>query len=121
MLKIILIICGTLSVGLGFIGIILPGLPTTPFLLAAAGCYARSSDRLYEKLLNSRRFGPFIRRFQEERALSRRTKLKILIMMWTMIALSGTFALTATVGRIVLFLLGLAGTSSILLIKNSPS
>lgn len=105
--------------GLGFIGILLPGLPTTPFLLVAAGCYARSSDRLYNQLLNSRRFGPFIRRFQEERAIPRRVKVRSILIMWTMILLSGLTVITGTTGRIVLATLGAIGTLSILMIKSS--
>ena len=117
--KAALIILGTLSVGMGFLGILLPGLPTTPFLLVAAGCYARSSDRLYNRLLNSRRFGPFIRRFREERAIPRGTKVRALVMMWAMIMLSGVTVITGLTGRIVLAALGAVGTLSILLIKTS--
>ena len=117
--KTVLIICGSLSVGLGFIGILLPGLPTTPFLLVAAGCYARSSDRLYRKLLNSRRFGPLIRRYREERAIPRRIKLRSILIMWSMILLSGLTVITGITGRIVLAALGAIGTLSILLIKSS--
>ena len=117
--KTVLIICGSLSVGLGFIGILLPGLPTTPFLLVAAGCYARSSDRLYRKLLNSRRFGPLIRRYREERAVPRRIKLRSILIMWSMILLSGLTVITGITGRIVLAALGAIGTLSILLIKSS--
>ena len=117
--KTVLIICGSISVGLGFIGILLPGLPTTPFLLVAAGCYARSSDRLYSKLLNSRRFGPLIRRYREERAIPRRIKLRSILIMWSMILLSGLTVITGITGRIVLAALGVIGTLSILLIKSS--
>ncbi len=121
MVKAALIIVGTLSVGLGFLGILLPGLPTTPFLLVAAGCYARSSDRLYTKLLNSRRFGPFIRRFREDRAIPRKTKVQAIVMMWSMILLSGLTVLTGISGRIILAALGTLGTLSILLIRTSDS
>ena len=119
MTKALLIIIGSLSVGLGFIGILLPGLPTTPFLLVAAGCYARSSDRLYHKLLNSRRFGPFIRRFQEDQSIPKRIKVRSILIMWSMILLSGLTVITGLSGRIVLAALGVIGTSSILLIKSS--
>lgn len=121
MQKAILILIGSLSVGLGFLGILLPGLPTTPFLLVAAGCYARSSDRLYTKLLNNRRFGPFIRRFREERAIPRKTKVQAIVMMWSMILLSGLTAITGTGGRLILAALGALGTVSMLLIRTSDS
>ena len=65
MLKILLIAIGSFFLILGFIGILIPGLPTTPFLLLSAACYFRSSDRLYSWLLNHKIFGKYIRNFRE--------------------------------------------------------
>lgn len=56
---------GMLCVGLGAIGVVLPGLPTTPFLVLAAVCFLRSSRRLYERVLANRAFGPSVRAFME--------------------------------------------------------
>ena len=65
---------GFLSIGLGAIGAVLPLLPTVPFMILAAFCFARSSPRLEAKLLNHRHFGPHIRRWRERGAISRRGK-----------------------------------------------
>jgi len=116
--KALLIIVGSLFVGLGFVGVILPGLPTTPFLLVAAGCYAKSSDRFYKRLINSRTFGPMIRQYRERRSLPKRIKVRAIVMMWTMISLSGIFAITGTTGRIILFVCGLIGMFSVLSVKT---
>jgi uncharacterized membrane protein YbaN (DUF454 family) len=62
-IRILLVIAGTLFVGLGIIGIFIPVLPTTPFLLLAAACYARSSRKFHEWLLNNRWFGDYIRNY----------------------------------------------------------
>ena len=62
-----LLICGTLSLALGMIGIFVPLLPTTCFLLLAAWCYARSSPRLYDRLLRARWIGDYLRRYRDER------------------------------------------------------
>ena len=67
---------GLLSLAAGAVGIILPGLPTTPFILLSAFCFARSSDRFLSWLTNSECFGPIIREWQENRALPSR-KVKI--------------------------------------------
>lgn len=63
-------VLGFLFLGLGFIGVFLPLLPTTPFILLAAGCFARSSERWYNWLLNNRTFGPMIRNWQQYRCIS---------------------------------------------------
>jgi uncharacterized membrane protein YbaN (DUF454 family) len=65
---------GWVSLALGIAGIPLPLLPTTPFLLLAAFCFAEGSDRLHDWLVNHVHFGPPIRRWREHRAISRRTK-----------------------------------------------
>ena len=68
------LIAGFVSIGLGTIGAFLPLLPTVPFMILAAFCFARSSPRLEAKLLDHRHFGPHIRRWRERRAISRRGK-----------------------------------------------
>lgn len=65
---------GWLMVALGFIGAMLPVMPTTVFLIAAAGCFARSSPRFERWLLDHPRFGPVLRAWRAEGAISRRTK-----------------------------------------------
>lgn len=76
----ILIMAGTASLGLAVVGLVLPVLPSTPFLLLAAACYARASDRLHRWLLGNRYFGPSIERWQTSRTISPRAK-------WTAIPL----------------------------------
>jgi len=72
-------------VGLGTLGIFVPLLPTTPFLLLAAACFVRSSDRLHDRLMNHRVYGPIIRGFREHRALPASSKVTILVFTWTAI------------------------------------
>jgi len=73
-MRIFLLSAGTGFVVLGVIGIVVPGLPTTPFLLLAAACYARSSSRFYHWLLSNRLFGPSIRQWRETRSIPRKSK-----------------------------------------------
>lgn len=68
------LLSGFLFVALAALGAVLPVLPTTPFLLAAAACFARSSQRFYDRLLASRMFGPLIRDWREHRILPVRAK-----------------------------------------------
>jgi len=82
---------GTLFLLLGLFGLFLPVLPTTPFLLLAAACYARSSRRIFNWLLNNPSFGPLIREWREHRAMPYRAKRTALILIALSFAISITF------------------------------
>jgi uncharacterized membrane protein YbaN (DUF454 family) len=71
----ILIAFGLLSVGLAVLGMFLPVLPTTPLLLLALACFARSSERLHGWLLSHRAFGPVLKNWHETRSMPRRAKI----------------------------------------------
>ena len=86
-------IAGTICVVLGAIGIVLPILPTTPFLLAAAACYYKSSERMHRWLLNNKWFGEYIRNYQEGRGLTKKTKITALTVLWVTIGFSTVFML----------------------------
>ena len=69
------LLLGLTSLALGVIGIVLPLLPTTPFLLLSAFCFARSSDRLHGWLVTHRLFGPMIDNWHRHRAIARSAKM----------------------------------------------
>jgi uncharacterized membrane protein YbaN (DUF454 family) len=73
---------GSLFVGLGVMGMFLPLLPTTPFLLLAAACYARGSKRIHTWLLNHPWFGETIRRYQGGHGIPRKARNKTMISAW---------------------------------------
>lgn len=79
---------GLFFVGLAMLGAVLPILPTTPFLLVAAACFAKSSPYLYNKLLSNKVFGPLIRDWREHRAIPRRGKKIALLSMLLAVAWS---------------------------------
>jgi uncharacterized membrane protein YbaN (DUF454 family) len=121
MVRITLIIVGTLFLALGAVGAVVPGLPTTPFLLLAAAMYFRSSDRLYTWLLNHRLFGKAIRSFRETRSISLRAKIISIATMWAMILLSIFLFLTNDAVRIAVAGLGAIGTIVLLIIPTTKA
>lgn len=78
MIRYVYLVLGLVFVALGFIGIFLPVLPTTPFLILAAACFARSSPRLENWLLSHPRFGPLLRAWREHGAIPRKAKMMAL-------------------------------------------
>lgn len=79
---------GLVCVALGVLGVVLPGLPTTPFLLAASYLFARSSPRLAAWLAGHRWLGPYLRAVHEERAMPRRAKVVTIAVLWATVGLS---------------------------------
>lgn len=107
--RILLIIAGTISLGLGILGVFMPVLPTTPFLLLTAGLYLRSSEKLYQKLINNKRMGIYIRRYRANGGMSYVSKVVSIILMWIMIGVSA-FLLKEIKYHIILAVLGAIGT-----------
>lgn len=114
----LLIGAGTLATGLGIIGVFIPILPTTPFLLLAAACYMRSSERFYQWLINNRIFGAYVRNYIEGRGMPIRIKVFTILLLWLAIGLSITFGVQNIVIRIVLICIAIGVTVHIGLIKK---
>jgi uncharacterized membrane protein YbaN (DUF454 family) len=86
-------IAGTICLVLGAIGIVVILLPTTPFLLAAAACYYKSSERMHKWLLNNKWFGEYISNYTEGKGLTKKTKITALALLWATIGFSTVFML----------------------------
>jgi uncharacterized membrane protein YbaN (DUF454 family) len=106
---------GVFSVGLALIGVLIPGMPTTVFVLTASYLFARSSPTLEDRLQRNRWLGPSLRRFRADGGMPAKTKALALASMWTGIAIS-VYAVAAftIVGQVVTLVLGVAGTATIL-------
>lgn len=81
-------VVGGIALALGIIGIFLPGLPTTPFVLLAAACFAKASPRVHQWMLQHQLIGPMLRSWEEHRSLTLRTKCVAIGSMSLMIAIS---------------------------------
>ena len=94
-MKALYIVLGCISLGLGVLGIFLPVLPTTPFLLLSAALYCKGSPRLYKWLLDNKYLGAYIRNYREHRAIPLRGKIVSVTMLWITILLSAFLAVDA--------------------------
>ncbi len=117
-MKTICIISGTISLVLGVIGIFVPLLPTTPFLLLTAALYFRGSPRLYQWLLHHKYFGPYIRNFRENKAIPLRAKVISLLLMWGTMLYCIFFLIPLTEIKVLLFLVAAGVTWHILSFKT---
>ena len=88
LVRALLWIAGSVSLVLGIIGVVLPGLPTTPFILLAAACYAKASPRLHQWLLNHRWFGAMLRDWERDHSLTLRSKTIAVVSMLVMVSFS---------------------------------
>ena len=114
----VLIVAGTIFVGLGTLGIFLPILPTTPFLLLAAACYARSSKRFYDRLINNKWFGACIKNYQEGKGIPLKVKVYTISLLWITILFSAFFVINIFWVRVVLILIAAGVTVHVLIIKT---
>jgi len=109
---------GTLCVGLGIFGIVIPLLPTTPFLLLAAICYIRGSKRLYTALMHNRVFGSYLRNYLEGRSMSLKNKIWTLCLLWAVILSSAILVTDSLAVRAVIGAVGIGVTVHLALIKT---
>ncbi len=110
MRKYLFVFLGSLSLCLGIIGTVIPGLPTTPFLLLSASLYIRSSKRLHHWLISNKYLGHYISDFQEKKGMTKQMKRSSIGLMWLMILISTIFVINSITLKIIVISLGIIGT-----------
>jgi uncharacterized membrane protein YbaN (DUF454 family) len=118
--KTLLVISGTLFVILAVVGIFIPVLPTTPFLLLAAFCYARSSKRFYGWLLTNRWFGEYLKNYREGRGIPLRQKILTILLLWLTIGFTVVHIISLLWIKIVLLGIAVAVSIHLFWIKSIP-
>jgi uncharacterized protein len=109
---------GSVSVALGVVGIFVPILPTTPFLLVAAACYMRSSERFYAWLLHHPWFGDYIKNYREGNGIPLFTKITVITLLWLTIGFSVLMVIPVMIGRLLLVGIAVGVTIHIVSIKT---
>ena len=116
--RLLFVTLGTLFLGVGIVGIFVPILPTTPFLLLATSFYARGSDRFHRWLLNNKILGSYIRHYIDGKGMPLKVKLFTITLLWIAISATVAFAIDDLVVRVVLVLVAIGVSVHIALISS---
>jgi uncharacterized membrane protein YbaN (DUF454 family) len=112
-------LAGSVLVGLGIIGPVVPLVPTVPPLLLAAYCYAKGSPRFYNWLINHNYLGKFIRGYRDGKGISAKTKIRLIALLWVSTGISIIFFVSSFALRTLLLLIGTGVTVHILRMKTA--
>lgn len=116
--KWVLVTIGVIAVSLGVIGVFVPLLPTTPFLLLATACFVRSSERPYAWLIHHRWFGDYVRNYREHRAITLRAKIVTLVLLWGVMGYTAFWVVPALWVRALLGAIAIGVTVHILHLRT---
>lgn len=112
---------GFLSMVIGIIGIVIPGLPTTPLMILAAACFAKSSQKFYDWIINNRLFGEHVKNYREGKGIPKKSKPVILSTLWFFVLFAVLIAIPDSappISKISTLILAVIGTIFILRIPN---
>lgn len=113
-------LAGMASFGLGFIGVFVPLLPTVPFMLLSAYCFARSSERYYKWLINHRYFGEHILNYRDHHAVTATIRRATIALLWISIGITAIFAVSLLWIRLMLLVIAISVTIHLALLKTMP-
>jgi uncharacterized membrane protein YbaN (DUF454 family) len=116
--RVVLLVAGSLFLFAGAIGVVLPVLPTTPFLILAALCYARSSSRCYRWLVGNRVFGRYLDDYLCGRGIPWKVKAIALSVLWVVIAVTAVVLVERLWLRVLLFVMAVGVSGHVILLKN---
>ena len=114
------LILGLLFVAIGLIGVVVPGLPTTPLMILAAACFAKSSQRFYDWVIANKMFGHHVKNYREGRGIPARSKRAIIPVLWIFVLFAVFVGIPGGLfyAKIATMILAVIGTSFILRIPN---
>jgi uncharacterized membrane protein YbaN (DUF454 family) len=115
--QIVLVMFGFLFLGLGLLGIVLPVLPTTPFLLLTAGCFSASSPRFYNWLIRNRIFGPYIENYRTGGGITRTRKMCAIAFLWLGLVISMLIVKSVPI-TVILVLVGAGVTAHLVCVRT---
>jgi uncharacterized membrane protein YbaN (DUF454 family) len=117
--RLVFLSAGSLSLATGVIGMFVPLLPTTCFLLLAAWCFSRSSPRIHNWMFTNRWFGEYLRDYREGRGIPHALKIGSLSVLWLTIGVSVVFAISSLWVRLILLAIAVGVTIHVAGLRNS--
>jgi len=118
-IKIILIICGTISLIFGIIGIFVPLLPAAPFLLITSACYLKGSNKLYNMLIENKYIGKYLLNYRKNRSIPKKLKYTTIVSLWISIIVSIVFVVSNIYLKVLLFVIAIAVSVHVLKLKSN--
>lgn len=117
-IKTTLIIIGTISLVLGIIGVFLPLIPTTPFLILTAACYAKGSEKLHDRLINHKYIGSYIKNYRDGKGIPKKAKISALCLLWFNTIFSVVFIIPVVPVKVMLVIIAIIVTFHVSKVKN---
>lgn len=108
--RLALLVAGNIFVGLGILGIFLPLLPATPFFLLAAACFAKSSPKFYDWLINNKWFGSYLKNYRDNKGIPKKIKIVSVLILWIVILSTILFAVEGILIKIILLIIAIGVT-----------
>jgi len=117
-IKVFFMMSGYFFLGLGIVGIFVPLLPTTPFLLLSAACFFRGSDKLYYWISHHKIFGKYVTNYHKHKAIPKRAKIFSITLLWITIISSATFFIPLFWVKIMIFIVAIVVTIHIVSLRT---
>lgn len=113
MKKIFLLTIGFITMGLGFLGVFLPLLPTTPFLLISLACFMKSSDRMHQYVMTNKYLAPYVMDYTSSDGIPKRAKIRAILLIWITISFTAFVVIDKVPLRVMLFVIAISVTTYI--------
>jgi uncharacterized membrane protein YbaN (DUF454 family) len=118
LLRAVLLVAGSLFLVIGMVGVVVPVLPTTPFLILAAVCYGRSSRRCYRWLVSNRIFGRYLDDYLRGQGVPWKVKMGTLLFLWAVITVTAVLFVNQLWLRVLLFAIAVAVSVHVAMLKG---
>ena len=115
------LVSGFLLVAIGMIGIFLPLLPTTIFLILASACFVKSSPKANEWLRNNKYLGPYLKNYQDKAGLTIKSKIFTITFLWLSILVSAFFLTNEFYIRVILLAIAVSVSIHLIMVKTKKN